>query len=84
MDYKKGAGGKVVDDSYIYNVRLMAEKLMKQYHILASIKHHRETRSLVVTFYTGSADKWMQMGRHSDGVAVIEHGDMPERAGTAV
>jgi hypothetical protein len=60
----------------------MAEKLMKQFHILASIKHHTETRSLVVTFYTGSADKWIQMGRHSEGVAVIEHGATHEAAGT--
>jgi len=75
MTYRRGAGGRVVDESYIYNVRLMTEKVMRKFHMQASIKHHADTRSLVVTFYSGSQDKWSTMGRHSDGVAVINYDD---------
>ncbi len=75
MNYKKGAGGKLVDESYLYNVRLMTEKVMKKYHLQASIKHHADTRSLVVTFFSGAADKWSSISRQVDGVAVVNYDD---------
>lgn len=73
MNYKKGAGGRLVDESYLYNVRLMTEKVMKKYHLQASIKHHADTRSLVVTFFIGANDKWSTMSRQVDGVAVVNY-----------
>lgn len=53
LRYKPGAGGKIADDSYMENVRMRAEKLMKQFHVQGVIRHQHETRSLVVTFFTG-------------------------------
>jgi hypothetical protein len=58
MRYKPGAAGKIADDSYMWNVRLMAEKLMKKYRLQALVKHQKDSRCLVVTFYTGAADPW--------------------------
>jgi hypothetical protein len=75
MNYRKGAAGKLVDESYVYNVRLIAEKTMRKYGLMASIKHHADTRSLVVTFYSGSNDKWSTMYRPMDGVAVVNYDD---------
>ena len=73
MNYKKGAAGKLVDDSYLYNVRLMTEKLMKRFHLQGSIKHIAETKSLIVTFYQHSADRWAAFGRYGEGIAAITH-----------
>jgi hypothetical protein len=54
---------------------LIAEKTMRKYGLMASIKHHADTRSLVVTFYSGSNDKWSTMYRPMDGVAVVNYDD---------
>lgn len=80
MEYRKGAAGKVVDDSYLYHVRLTTEKLMKRFRTQAAIRHHVGSRNLVVTFFLNSPDSWMQEGRFSAaGVAVVERGSLVER-----
>jgi hypothetical protein len=73
MTYKKGAAGKLVDESYMYNVRLMTEKVMKKFHLQASIKHYAESRSLIVTFYNASFDKWSSLNRGFEGLAVVNY-----------
>lgn len=56
LQYKKGAGGKVVDDSYFRNVSLFSEKLMKKYGLQCFIQHEPTARAIVVTFHTGAKD----------------------------
>ena len=58
MHYKKGAKGRVVDESYMLAVRRMAEKTMKQYHINSSIDVHPGTGTIVVSFFKTSAATW--------------------------
>ena len=50
MLYKRGAGGKLVDQSYGNAVTNMAHKLAKQHHLRASIHVHPEIRSIVANF----------------------------------
>lgn len=57
MHYRKGAGGKVVDESYLLAIRRMTEKLMKQLHVNASLQVQTETRTIVATFTSGNRDR---------------------------
>ena len=54
LRYKPGAGGKIADDSYFSNVKMRAEKLMKQYHVFGAIRQQPENRIIIVTFFTGA------------------------------
>lgn len=57
LEYKKGAGGKVVDDSYLRNVSLYSEKLMKKFNLKCFLQHEPDSRAIIVTFYDG-VDEW--------------------------
>ena len=60
MHYKKGAAGRVVDESYVLSIRRAAEKLMKSYHVRASIQIKPETRTIILSFlssYDARADR---------------------------
>lgn len=62
MNYKKGAAGRIVDETYLHNVRLMSERLMKKFHVQASILQHTDSRTLVITFFSGARDQWLATG----------------------
>lgn len=63
MHYKKGAAGRLVDDSYTLAIRKMVEKLMKQHSLVATIQIRPETRSLIVTFQERTDAR--QVGSHA-------------------
>lgn len=58
LQYKPGAGGKVVDDSYLLTLGRMAEKLKDEYRIQAAVRRSPEANSIVVTFYSGRHPEW--------------------------
>jgi hypothetical protein len=58
MQYKRGASGKLVDDSYMLTIGRMAHMLMDKYGLRASVNHQAMTRCLVVTFYKGTVGDW--------------------------
>lgn len=53
MVYYKSATGKVVQGGYINSITSMTEKLMDKFNLQASVQHRPETRSILVTFYSG-------------------------------
>ena len=54
LRYKPGAAGKIADDSYFENVKMRAEKIMKQFHVLGAIRHQPDSRVIIVTFFSGA------------------------------
>ncbi|MBI5707400.1 MAG: hypothetical protein HZC36_10480 [Armatimonadetes bacterium] len=58
LQYKPGAGGKVVDDSYLLTLGRMAEKLKDDYRLQAAVRRSPEANSIVVTFYSGREPDW--------------------------
>lgn len=53
LHYRKGAGGKVVDESYFLTISRMVEKLKTRYGLQAAVRHNSDSKSIFVTFYSG-------------------------------
>ena len=68
MSYKKGADGRIADDAYFANVKLMSEKLMKRFYVLAMVNHEPQAHTIVVTFYSGTNDRFQTSTVYSRAV----------------
>lgn len=58
LHYKRGAGGKVVDDSYVSVVRRMTERLMRRFKLRATLQLKPATRTIVVTFFNRADERY--------------------------
>lgn len=64
LHYKPGAGGRVVDDSYVLTVGRMTEKISHRYGLQASVVHQNDDKVILVTFYTGRDSDWQSGARY--------------------
>lgn len=57
LEYRKGSGGRVVEDAYYRNVNMLAERLMRKFGLNCALQYQPATRALVVTFFD-QGDAW--------------------------
>lgn len=63
LHYRPGAGGRVVDDSYVLTVGKMTEQLSRRLGLQASVVHQDDAKVILVTFYTGRETEWTSGSR---------------------